>query len=383
MTGRGVGAISSIGLFGDGAEVVLRKIFKPTSGDAAEFKAGEIFLGQIGSGGEVIDQVTIGCEGENHFAINCHGNPLIVEMIMELLARESVRLITAEQFLFNVLAAEGKYNTLTIEAKIEQVKAKTIEGTQIIYNQIEGGLNEACQRWLADIEAVDAIKAEAEGILCRSRTAKLIIRGCVAVLAGPANSGKSTLLNCLCGRDKAIVTDIKGTTRDWVSGRCRLKGLSVKLIDTAGLYEEAVINEDATVEKLSQEKSVEVLEKADLVLLVLDGNEGGVQLTKRLIELIEEKKVLTVLNKSDLPARFDIGELPETLINLIWISAKSERGIDDLKEKILHTTGVAGFDIEETVCFTLRQERLLRQLCSVKNKEEGHSAITELLNGRI
>ena len=157
----------------------------------------------------------------------------------------------------------------------------------------------------------------------------------------------------------------------------------MELIDTAGLCEETVINEDGTVEKLSQEKSVEVLEKADLVLLVLDGSEGGVQLTKRLIELIEGKKVFTVLNKSDLPARFDIGELPETLTNSIWISAKLEKGIDDLKEKILHTMGVAGFNISGAVCFTLRQEKLLRQLCEAKSKSKAESVITELLNGRV
>ncbi len=220
-------------------------------------------------------------------------------------------------------------------------------------------------------------------ILENSQTAKLIINGCKAAIAGPPNTGKSTLLNCLAGRQKAIVTDIKGTTRDWVSARCRIGPLSVEFVDTAGLDEELAAMPGRVVEKASQQKSIEILENADLVLLVLDNSQTIQQLDDRLVETIAGKIVLTVLNKSDLPARLDIGKLPKILANTVQISAKFESGIDNLTGKIQQLTGVIDFDLHTPVCFTDRQENLLKQLKNAKSRQQAASIITELLNGRL
>jgi tRNA modification GTPase len=219
MTGKGTGAISTVQVFGDSAQDVVKKIFKPAGTKPAKFKTGEILLGTIADGNETIDQVTIGCEGPKTFAINCHGNPLIVADIMQLLQRCGAKLLTAEQLLSKILSAQKAVNTIAVEAKLAQLKAKTIQGTKIITNQVEAGLSKKAAEWLQNINAIslNQISAEAERILETSRTAKLIIAGCTAALIGPPNSGKSTLLNHLAGRQKAIVTDIKGTTRDWVA----------------------------------------------------------------------------------------------------------------------------------------------------------------------
>jgi tRNA modification GTPase len=385
MTGKGTGAISTIQVFGEKSKAVIKKIFKPTGTKPAKFKAGKILLGTIRDGSEIIDQVTIGCEAPHSFAINCHGNPLIVEMIMQLLQRRGAKLLTTEQLLCKILSAQKSVNTIALEAKLTQPKAGTIEGTKIIANQIEAGLSKKAEEWLENINTLSLkqISEDTERILKNSRTAKLIITGCTAVIAGPPNTGKSTLLNYLAGRQKAIVTDIKGTTRDWVSARCQIGPLSIKLIDTAGLDEKLAASPEKVIEKKSQEKSAQILDEADLVLLVLDNSTSGIQLDDRLLEKIADKLVLTVLNKSDLPAGFDTGKLPEILTNTVQISAQFGTGIQNLMERIQQLCGVAGFDLQTPVCFTSRQENLLEQLQKAKSRKQAASIITELLNGQL
>lgn len=385
MTGKGTGAISSIQVFGGTAEAVIKKIFKPAGEKPAAFQTGKILLGKIVDVQEAIDHVTIGCEGPDTFAINCHGNPLITEMIMQLLSKQGATLLTADQLLTKILSAQKHINTIELEARITQPNAKTLEGTKLIANQIDGELAKKAAEWLKSIntETIDLIKNDAGPILKNSRIAKMIITGCKAVIAGPPNTGKSTLLNCLAGRQKAIVTDIKGTTRDWVSAQCKMGPLSIELIDTAGLDEELAGTPENVVEKASQQKSVEILENSDLVLLVLDISQTIQQLDDWLLEKIRDKQVLTVLNKSDLSAKLDIGKLPEILANTVQISAKFETGIENLTGKIQQIAGVADFDLHTVVCFTDRQENLLKQLKNTNSKQQAVSIITELLNGQL
>lgn len=368
ITGKGTGAIATIQICGDDAKSVLEKIFKP----AAELKVGNIRVGTITDGSRTIDQVTIGCEGPDTFAINCHGNPLIVECIMQLLQQQDVELLTAEQLLCKTSAES---NTIALEIKLNLPKVKTIEGTRIILNQIDSGLTATAKKWLKSAPSQLAI--EAKSVIEASKIARHIIFGCRIALAGPPNTGKSTLLNRLCGNQKAIVTDIKGTTRDWVSAECRIGPMSVELIDTAGLDEEFADD----IDKAAQEASADVINQANLVLLVLDGSNSAGQLTKALADRLTGKKTLTVLNKSDLPARFDIAMLPSFLSNTAAVSAKLGDGIENLCTEIQRLTGVESFDLRQAVCFTPRQERLLTLLAEVKSKDTAQSIITELLSG--
>jgi tRNA modification GTPase len=385
MTGKGTGAISTVQVFGDGAEAAVAGIFKPAHGGATVFRPGRILLGTIVDGDETIDQVTVGCEEDKTLAIHCHGNPLIVEMIMDLLQRHGVELTTARPLLASKLTAQGKLGTIAIEAKISQAKARTLEGTKIILNQMDAGLNAKAREWLDSLEGMqlDKIKAEAGRILGDSSEARLIIYGCTAVIVGPPNSGKSTLFNQLCGSQKAIVTDIKGTTRDWVSARCKIGPLSVELIDTAGLGEASLALSEGFVEKAARQKTVEVLESADLVLLVLDNSQPANQLDARLIEIIGGRNVLTVFNKCDLPAKFDRDKLPEVSHEAVHISARLGTGIRNLVERIHSVSGVTSFDLQSPICFNERQRRLLRQLATTESKEDARSTITELLGGHL
>ena len=385
MSGKGTGAISIIQMCGDSAESILRHVFKADGAKRGRFEVGKILLGTITDGNYTIDQVTVGCEGPDDFAINCHGNPLIVEMIMQLLQRHGTKLITPEELVANTLSEQGVAGTIALEGKFAQAKAKTIQGTKIINNQIKGGLTEKAQAWLANLNklSLDEIKGEANEILQNSQVAKLIIYGCTAVLAGPPNTGKSTLLNFLAGRQKAIVTDISGTTRDWVSAQCQIGPLAVELIDTAGLDEE-LPGPKETIEKAAQKKTAERLLDADLALLVLDNSQPATsQVDKQLLEKIADKKVLTVLNKSDLAARFDTSTLPLDLGDAVQISAKLGTGIENLTKTLLQICGVLDFEPQTPVCFTLRQDKLLKQLGGTTSKQHAASIITELLYGQL
>ena len=158
--------------------------------------------------------------------------------------------------------------------------------------------------------------------------------------------------------------------------------MSLTLIDTAGLSEQLLGPED-TIEKAAQQKSVQMLEKADLVLLVLDNSQSADQLDTQLLKKIAGKKVLMVLNKCDLPTAFDISKLPENLANAVQISAKLGTGVENLIEKIRQVCGVADFDLQQPVCFTGRQENLLKQMKDAKSKQQAASIIAELLNAQI
>ena len=384
ITGKGIGAIATVQIFGDDAQRVLAKIFKPAGPRPAEFKTGKILLGSIVDGDKTIDKVTIGCEGPATFAIHCHGNPLIVEMIMELLAGHGAKLISAEELLRKTLIANESLSTIAIESRLAQLNAKTLAGTKIIANQIDGGLGAKASKWLKNIEtiALDQIATEAEQILKDSRAAGLIIAGCTIVLAGPPNSGKSTLLNRLAGRQKAIVTDIEGTTRDWVSAQCQIGPLCVTLIDTAGLNDKLATS-NGTVEKAAQERTARILTEAELILLVLDNSRTADQLAGTLLEAIADKKVLTVLNKSDLPSEFDVARLPDSLSSAVQISAKFGTGIENLKKEILQIASVTEISVNIPVAFTARQHNLLIQLTAAKSNQQARSIISELLNGPL
>jgi tRNA modification GTPase len=384
MTGAGSGAIATIQVFGDSAREILAKVFEPAGTKPAQFQTGQILLGVITDGSKTIDQVTIGCEAPGLFAIHCHGNPLIVEMIMQRLRNSGTILLTAEQLRTKILTAQESKNTIAVEARLAQLKAKTLLGTKIIASQIDAGLSKKAQDWLRSIDdkPLEEIKAEAIRVLEASKVAKLFLYGCTAVLTGPPNSGKSTLLNCLAGRQKAIVTDMKGTTRDWVEATCHIGPLSLTVIDTAGLADRLGGPQD-TVEEAAQKKTTEILREADLVLLVLDNGQPFKEFDVRFSESIRDKKIITILNKADLPSQFDASRPPEILSNTVKVSAKEGTGIEDLKHKIQQTFGVTSVDPQQPISFTARQENILQQLTATQSTQQAYSIITELLSGHL
>jgi len=383
MTGQGAGAIATIQLFGASAETVLRRVFRRKEGKSFELAAGRILLGHIVEDGEAIDEVTIGCEGPQTFAIHCHGNPLIVERIMQLLRHSDVQPVPADELLLRMMSARGPRDSVGVEAKLALTTVKTVEGAAIITHQVKAGLTRKARQWRDSLPAMSTaeIAAEASQILKDSESARLIISGCTIALIGPPNTGKSTLLNALAGREKAIVTDIPGTTRDWVSAEIHIPPLAATIIDTAGL--DPTLTASGDIGQTAQRKSGEMMERADLILLVLDLSQPAGQIGPDLVSRLSGKRTVVVLNKADLPARLDPARLPEGLGQGITISAMLGAGIEDLIQAIHRTCGLTGLSPGSTVAFTNRQRFLIEQLSTVDSPDRAVALITELLLGRV
>jgi tRNA modification GTPase len=383
MTGRGSGAIATIQLFGDSAEAILTKVFRRQGEKALESVTGRILLGHIFDGDEAVDQATVGCESPGVLAIHCHGNPLIVERIVGLLQRSGAELLTAQQMLARMLAAQPSSNTIANEAKLALTTVKTIAGAEILAHQTESGLSAKVSQWRheLDMTPLSQIAAEAEQILRDSEPARLLIFGCTIALIGPPNTGKSTLLNTLAGREKAVVTNIPGTTRDWVSAEIHIPPLAATVIDTAGLDPSLAANGE--IDRAAQQKTFEIIGRADLVLLVLDASQPAGQLSKALADTLLNQPTVVILNKTDLPQHFDTGSLPSHLGQPVRISAKQNTGIEDLIHAIRRAFNIADVDSHAAVVFTDRQRILLERLIAMESCRQADDLTAELLHGPV
>jgi len=372
MTAAAAAAISTIQLFGDGSKDVLSKVFSPAQKATPDFSCGNILHGHIISENEIIDEVIVGCEGNSNFCISCHGNPFIVENIMTLLGSLGVEIVNSSEMLRQLAVESLGDDSIAVEAQVFLPSAVTVAGAKIINHQIVMGLAQSCQWWLDNLDGLDIedIAAGALQIVADSKIAQRIISGAKIVLAGEPNSGKSTLFNCLCGSEKAMVTEIAGTTRDWLSVRIDFGNVIIELFDTAGIDEKLMAKSEVDAE--SQKRAAALRDNCDLVLDVVDLSNG---IGGR--EFLPQS--LTVLNKCDIAGVVDVS----SLTNSVSVSAKTLAGMDGLKEKIVQMLGVAEFDLKKTVCFTARQMELMKQLSATDKKENALNIITQLLNGQV
>jgi tRNA modification GTPase len=383
MTGSGMGAIATVQLFGGAAVDILRKVFRPKSGRLFEPTAGMILLGSIVEAGETVDEVAVGCEGPGALAIHCHGNPLIVARIMELLRHHRAQAVSAEQLLAGIWASHAMRDAIRMEAKQALAAVKTIEGAAIIAHQVKAGLSQKIRQWQEQLDsmALERIVAEARDILKHSEPARLILSGCTIALVGPPSTGKSTLLNALAGREKAIVSDLRGTTRDWVSAEIRIPPLAATIIDTAGL--DATVAASGGADRAAQQRSLEIIRRADLVLLVLDLSQSAGQLSESVVQPLPGRRAITVLNKDDLPSYLDPARVPDTLGLAVRISAKQGNGIDGLIRAIHRICDVVDFSPCLPVAFTSRQVRLLESLQHSDSKAHARLILSELLESPV
>ena len=352
-TAQGVGAISIVRVSGDEALEIVNKIFDR---DIYSFKSNTINYGHIFDGDNVVDEVLVSIflapktyTKEDIIEINTHGGISVTNKILELLLENGARLAEPGEFTKRAFL-NGRIDLIEAESVMDLIDAKTESSRKMAINGVYGRLSKKINKLrnkaldlisnievnidypeYEDIEVmtIEDIKnfskelnIEIEDLLKTSESGKLIKEGINTVILGRPNVGKSSLLNRLLDEDKAIVTDIPGTTRDIVEGSIRLNGVLINFLDTAGVRETT-----NTVEKIGVEKSLSLLDKADLVLLVLNNNEKLTKEDKELLEITKNKKRIIVINKIDLEKKLDID------LEAVKVSAE-KNDIDELLDKI-------------------------------------------------
>ena len=364
-TAPGEGGIGIIRISGEKSLQVAESIFKSVTGKLIkDYNTRTLIYGTVVDGEKVIDEALVAYmkgpksyTGEDVIEINCHGGFISVKKILELILSKDVRLADAGEFTKRAFL-NGRIDLSQAEAIIDVIKAKTDKAHEIAQSQLEGSLSKKIRELrfkvtevLAHLEVsidfaeedveeityktlrenAEDIKREIKKLYDTSESGKILRDGLKTVIIGKPNVGKSSLLNSILGENRAIVTDIAGTTRDVIEEFVNIKGIPLKIVDTAGIRE----TEDI-VEKIGVERSKESYNTADLVIMVLDSSRPLSQEDREILETLENKKTIVLLNKTDLPQQIDIDELSKYVdcSSIIKISALQHKGIEELQDKI-------------------------------------------------
>ena len=354
-TTLGVGAISIIRVSGKDA---IKKVNNITNIDLTQKESHTINYANIQNNDEIIDEVLISImkapktfTTEDTVEINCHGGIATTEKVLELLLNQGLRLAEPGEFTKRAFL-NGRIDLTESEAVNDLINTKTDKARQIVINNLKGttsnkirDLREKLIKIISNIEVnidypeyqdieeitidkikkeIDSIEQDLENIIKNSENSKMITNGINVAIIGRPNVGKSSILNKLIEEDKAIVTNIPGTTRDIVEATYNLNGINLNLIDTAGIRE----TEDI-VEKIGVKKSKKALDDADLVLLILNNNESLTKEDQELLEISKNKQRIIVINKTDLEKKLDIKEK-----NIVYTNTIEENGIETLLNKI-------------------------------------------------
>jgi tRNA modification GTPase len=390
-TALGEAAISMIRLSGEGAVELVASIFKPRNKDLDLLKVAShtVTLGYIcDDQGDIIDEVLV-CvmraprtyTREDVVEIFCHGGILPVRSVMDLVLQKGARIAEPGEFTKRAFL-NGRIDLAQAEAVLDLIRARSSKGAELACNQLTGKisagigkLRDELKSVLAQIEAeidfpedVDplpkgerlrriAVLKERVDLLLKGATLGRIYReGLQTVLVGKPNVGKSTLLNMLLGEERALVTDIPGTTRDLIEEMLVLDGIPLRIVDTAGIRESMGL-----VESLGIERAKDALEQADLVLALFDVTTGITDDDLVVLHLLHGKKGVVLLNKADLPQKqID----PQTMMEhvgdqfpVIEISSKLGWGQKELADAILNVIG-AGHIAGETVLLTRKRHQV-------------------------
>ena len=359
-TTLGVGAISIIRVSGNDAIKIVNKIFKGKNLEKVETHT--INYGNIVDKDEIIDEVLVSVmkspktfTTEDVVEINCHGGISTTNKVLELVLNNGARLAEPGEFTKRAFL-NGRIDLTQAESVMDLINSKNeskrkvaIKGLNGYVSNIIRNLRQEILELLASIEVnidypeyedaivmtndivkpkITEIKEELTKIINESENGKILTSGIKTIIIGKPNVGKSSILNRLLDEEKAIVTDIEGTTRDTVEGSITINGVSLNIIDTAGIRE----TEDI-VEKIGVEKSLSLINEADLIVIVLNNNEELSEEDKKILTACKDKKVIVVINKSDLERKINLDDIKYQ--NIVYTNTIDLNGINSLKEKIV------------------------------------------------
>ena len=361
----GNSGIGIIRVSGDEAIEVVDKIFRPANKNKklANVESHTVHYGHIMDGDKTLDQVLVivmknphSYTGEDTVEIDCHGGMLILKKVLDLVLKNGAR--TAEPGEFTKRAfLNGRIDLSQAEAVMDLINSKNDFALNSSIEQLKGGVSDAIKDIRKDIIyhiafiesalddpehiSLDGYDEEITEMLNENinKISKLVNsfdngrimkEGIKTVILGKPNAGKSSLLNLMLGEDRAIVTDIEGTTRDTLEENINFNGLSLKIIDTAGIRD----TEDL-VEQIGVNKAKEIAKEGDLIIYVVDGSRELDDNDREIIKLINDKQAIILVNKSDMDTVINIDELKkDSNRDVILFSAKNGEGMDQLEEEI-------------------------------------------------
>ena len=360
-TSLGEGAISIIRVSGEDAITNVNKIFRGK--DLLRVESHTINYGHIMDDNKVVDEVLVSVMKkpktftmEDVVEINTHGGVAATNKVLELLLENGCRIAEPGEFTKRAFL-NGRIDLLEAEAIMDMINAKTENQRKMAINQIEGKTSDLINELRSDmvqiisninvnidypeyddvdiitqeilIPKINNLKAKIEKILNETENGRLIKEGITASIIGRPNVGKSSLLNALLQEEKAIVTDIAGTTRDIVEGQISINGILLNIIDTAGIRKTQNV-----IEAIGVKKSLKAIDNADLILLMINNNEKITNDIQELVEKVKNKKYLILINKNDLETKLDRKKLKVEPERIVELSILEDKGIDTLKEKI-------------------------------------------------
>ena len=365
-TPMGEGAIAIVRLSGSDAVLIADKLYKGKH-QLSEVASHTINYGHIidPATKEVIEEVMVAVmraprtyTREDIVEINCHGGIMTVNRVLELALTNGAKLAEPGEFTKRAFL-NGRIDLSQAEATMDFIRSKTDRASRVAMQQIEGrlsvlikGLRQSILEILAQVEVnIDypeyddveeatgtflmeearKIEESITNLLQTANQGKILREGLSTVIVGKPNVGKSSMLNNLIQDNKAIVTEIAGTTRDVLEEYVNVRGVPLRLVDTAGIRE----TEDI-VEKIGVERSREALKKADLILYVLNNNEILTEEDYKLAEIIKNEDIIVIINKTDLESKLDLEEVKTMVGNapIVKTSMLSQQGIEELEEQI-------------------------------------------------
>ncbi len=398
-TPEGTGAIAVIRLSGKEAIAISNRVFKGK--DLTRQPSHTLHYGSIRDGEKVLDEVVVSLfvaphsfTGEDVVEISCHGSPFIVRQIIQLLLKHGARLATAGEFTKRAFM-HGRFDLAQAEAVADLIASDSEISHKTALNQMRGGFSQEIKDLRAqlvhfasmieleldfveeDVEfasrddlrrLVEDILRVVNALINSFALGNVIKNGVPTVIAGKPNAGKSTLLNALLNEEKAIVSDIPGTTRDFIEDEILLGGISFRFIDTAGLRETT-----DKVEAIGVERTYAKMKQASLIIFLFDLTEETITSIQKDINVLENLGIpfIRVGNKID-QAQPDLLKALESIPDIVYISAEKRENLEGLKDKIMALVDLNKFSTSGTIVTNVRHYDSL-----VKTKE----ALEDVLKG--